>query len=150
MLCSSRTPLPGLEKPLGSNNTKGSQWWWRRAIGWCTVFASWCYWKAGSKVFRPNVLQAGRIIRAGYSQWSEQILIDARAGRVTGLRLVKHPLPGDLVLWDWDGGYTDHTSVGEVYDGGNVTSIDGNVGAGYVERRTRSRGLVAAFVRVTG
>jgi len=91
----------------------------------------------------------GRSRQTDHSQWSEQVLIDARAGRVTGLRLVKRPLPGDLVLWDWDGGCTDHTSVGEAYDAGNVTSVDGNVGAGYVERRTRSRGLVTAFARVT-
>lgn len=138
------------------NNVNAFTKWWFRgrswAIGWCSIFASYCYRKAGSAAFRQCLVVAGRLIREGYSDYSEQMLIDAMAGR-NGLSIVTNPERGDLCIWEWGVAPTDNTSILESLSGGTVTSIDGNVSvAGYadgVTRCSRPRHLVRAFIRVS-
>ena len=56
--------------------------------------------------------------------------------------------PGDLVIFNWDGGVVDHIGFVELNKGSYIQTIEGNSPAGYVSRRTRNWGTVAAIVRV--
>lgn len=134
----------------GYNICKFTKWWWRGRswrIGWCSIFASWCYRQAGSKTFYPCRFVSGLFTAEGYSDYSEAMLIDAKARR-RGLSVVSAPEPGDLVVWQWDTGATDHTSIFERLQGGMVVSIDGNV-PDVVKRCVRSKSRVRAFIRVS-
>lgn len=132
------------------NVTKFTKWWWLGrswAIGWCSIFASWCYVQAGSKTFYPCRFVSGLFTAEGYSDYSEAMLLDAINHR-RGLDVVTNPEPGDLVVWQWDVGATDHTSIFEKFSGGMVVSIDGNV-PDVVKRCVRSKSRVRAFIRVS-
>lgn len=132
------------------NVCKYTIWWFRKhkwAVGWCSIFASYCYKKAGSKVFRSCTVVGGKLISEGYTDYSEQILADAIAGK-NGMSIVKNPERGDWVVWQWDTGATDHSSILESCTSSTVVSIDGNV-PDVVKRCTRSRGSVRAFIRIT-
>jgi len=141
---------PGsVESPKDVN--KYTKWWfggWGYPIGNCSIFASWCCAMAGSKHFYPcKMSKSGRVLAEGFSDYSEEMLVAARAGR-HGLRVISSPVKGCLVVWNWDGGGTDHTSVFESRGGGQVTTIDANC-PDRVARRTRSESLVTAYILQT-
>jgi hypothetical protein len=85
------------------------------------------------------------------------MLDDARNGRY-GLKVVDDPLPGDLVLFNWDGGEYDHVGLFEQWVPGSSsfyaiegnTSSSNNSNGGEVMRRQRAlgAGYSVAFVRV--
>jgi hypothetical protein len=65
------------------------------------------------------------------------------------------PQPGDLVVFDWDGGEPDHVGLVEHALGrGRVATIEGNTGVGNdsdggaVLRRERSLPQIAGFGRL--
>jgi hypothetical protein len=82
------------------------------------------------------------------------LLDDARNLRF-GLK-VSEPIPGDCVLYNWDGGEYDHIGVFEQWVGGHTfTAIEGNTSTsndsngGEVMRRQRDvNGQGTVFVRV--
>lgn len=59
--------------------------------------------------------------------------------------------PGDVVLFNWDGGVVDHVGIVEKNLGSYIQTIEGNTTingrSGSVGRRTRSWGTVAAVIR---
>ena len=63
----------------------------------------------------------------------------------------KKAKPGDVVLFNWDGGVVDHVGIVEKNCGSYIQTIEGNttIGgrSGSVGRRTRDWGSVAAVVR---
>jgi hypothetical protein len=87
------------------------------------------------------------------------VVNDARAGR-NNLQVVTYDkaLPGDLVLFNWDGDWdADHIGLLEKKIGWNgFTTIEGNTAVGNdsnggeVMRRTRRLSQVQVFVRVGG
>ena len=103
--------------------------------------------QAKSKAFRPCTVIAGRVLREGFSDFSDEILAAARAHKY-GLVEISQPIRGCFCIWQWDTGSTDHTSVFEKMEGGMVVSIDGNV-PDLVKRCVRSRSRVVAFVLAT-
>jgi hypothetical protein len=124
---------------------------WGYRIGWCTVFASYCYWKAGSRTFRK-----------GYSQWSGQLMEDARHHR-NGLSFVASPSRGDIGIISFGETshshiYGDHTVICLKDNGNSIHTIEGNTSAanygsqshgGMVAEKDRSRSLFIGFIRVS-
>jgi cell wall-associated NlpC family hydrolase len=68
---------------------------------------------------------------------------------------VDEPLPGDLVVFDWDGGAPDHVGIViRALPAGGLETVEGNTAVGNdsdggeVMRRRRSADQVALFGRV--
>lgn len=136
------------ESPPESNIVKFSAWY--GMVGpWCAMFVTWAYVQAGSKSFYP------KLARWAYCPY---MVSDARAGR-NGLELVSaHSVqPGDIVLFDWNGGVADHVGLFEKWIklGVEFSSIEGNTSlgndsnGGEVMRRARQVYQVECFVHVT-
>ena len=107
-------------------------------VPFCAMFVSWVFDQAGAKC-------AG--IPEAYCPY---ILNDAKkAGAVLSDKTKAQP--GDVVLFDWDGGVVDHVGIIEKNYGSYVQTIEGNTTingvTGAVGRRTRSWGTIAAIVR---
>ena len=109
---------------------------------WCADFVTWCLRRAGFPAPTWN--------RSYCPSWVEAV----RAG-LAGMIEVSDPQPGDLVLFDWDGGVADHVGFVERIDGpdefwsieGN-TSYGDNSNGGQVMRRARFRSDVELFARM--
>ncbi len=135
------------ESPAGSNLTKFGAWYGMDGNPWCAMFVTWAYLQAGpSKSF----------VKGARWAYCPYVVADARAGR-NGLTTTDDPIPGDLVVYDWqrDTIY-DHIGIVEKVTGKNTfdaiegnTSTSNNSNGGQVMRRSRTTsdaGIV--FVRV--
>ena len=135
------------ESPAGSNRNKFGAWYGMDGAPWCAIFVTWCF-ELASDGASPAFLKGARYAYCPY------IVADARANR-GGLVTVADPIPGDLVLYDWEGDTVhDHIGIFEAWKGsGTFTAIEGNTSTsnnsngGQVMRRERSRSGVL-FVRV--
>lgn len=148
------TQLGVKESPAGSNRVKYIEWWGKLEWGhtvtfpWCFVFVSWCYNLEGSRALNP------RESRHRYCPYG---VADARAGRY-GLVLASTAgvRPGNIVLFDWDGGVSDHVGLFEhwIAPRKTFTTIEGNTSlgsnsnGGQVMRRERSIAQVECFAKV--
>lgn len=107
-------------------------------VPFCAMFVSWVFDRAGAEC-------------AGLPEaYCPYILNDARrAGMVLADKAKAQP--GDVVLFDWDGGVVDHVGIVEANHCSYVQTIEGNttinVRSGSVGRRTRSWSQIAAVVR---
>lgn len=112
-------------------------------VPYCAMFVSWVFAQASAAcVGLP-------------SAYCPYILNDARnAGTVLSNK--QNAQPGDVVLFDWDGGEVDHVGIVEKNYGSYIQTIEGNTSSGSggsqsngggVYRRTRSWGVVKAVVR---
>lgn len=107
-------------------------------VPFCAMFVSWVFDLAGAEcaglpeAYCPYILNEAR--RAG------MVLADKAKAQ-----------PGDVVLFDWDGGVVDHVGIVELNKESYVQTIEGNTTingrSGSVGRRTRSWSQVAAVVR---
>ena len=74
--------------------------------------------------------------------------------RATGRWTEGPPQPGDLAIFDWDGGLPDHVGIVIRAEGEVVRTVEGNTGAGrdvdggQVMRRARNRSVISGFGRV--
>jgi hypothetical protein len=129
------------EWPPNSNKQKYGDWYGQPGVPWCGQFVSWSAWMAGVP------------IPGGRFQWCDSVIERFRAaGQWHG-----SPLPGDLVFYNWDGGYSDHVGIVEkVLTGGRIQTIEGNTSPGQsgsqsngggVYRRTRTMAGVVGFGR---
>lgn len=102
-------------------------------VPYCAMFVSWVFATAGGKcaglpeAYCPYLLNKAR-----------------KENRVRGNK--KAAQPGDVVLFNWDGGVVDHVGIVEVNKGGYVQTIEGNTNNGQVLRRTRSWSTIEAIV----
>lgn len=136
------------ESPAGSNNNKYGAWYGMNYQPWCAMFVTWCYEQGGgSPSFAPG---------QNYS-YCPYVVADARANH-NGLQTTDDPIPGDLVVYDWqfDTIY-DHIGLFECWTQGTTsfnaiegnTSTSSNSNGGEVMRRSRSRGgQGTVFIRV--
>jgi hypothetical protein len=138
------TQLGVKESPRDSNRVLYTDWY--GMVGpWCAMFVTWCYETQGDS---PAFVRGQRYSYVPY------LLDDARNLRF-GLK-VSEPIPGDCVLYNWDGGEYDHIGVFEQWVGGHTfTAIEGNTSTsndsngGEVMRRQRDvNGQGTVFVRV--
>ena len=107
-------------------------------VPFCAMFVSWVFAQAGARcaglpeAYCPYILNKARSAGA--------ILSDKTKAQ-----------PGDVVLFDWDGGVVDHVGIVELNKGSYIQTIEGNTTingrSGSVGRRTRAWSTVAAVVR---
>lgn len=143
------TKVGYVEKP-GNNNVFGV-WYGFNGVPYCAMAVTWAYVLSGSKAFSKGS-------RYAYCPWIER---DARAGDF-GLQVVREPLPGDVVLFDWGrDSVSDHVGLFERWiagaEGSEFHSIEANTSpddrgsqsnGGGVYRRVRRIAQVECFVRV--
>lgn len=95
-------------------------------VPYCAMFTSWCFAHAGQSCAGLPAASTTAIKRAA-----------EKAGRLRGN--VRDAQPGDVLLFSWTSNPNDldHTCICEANCGGYVQTIEGNVGGGKVQRRTR-------------
>lgn len=95
-------------------------------VPYCAMFTSWCFAQAGQSCAGLPAASTTAIKRSA-----------EKAGRLRGN--VRDAQPGDVLLFSWTSnpGDLDHTCICEANCGSYVQTIEGNVGGGKVQRRTR-------------
>ena len=139
------------ESPPDSNRTPFGRWFGVDGVKWCNVFVSYCFAVGGGYTICSGFRGAG-IYPKGctYVPTTEAWL------RATGLWVGRATSrPGDIAIFNWDGGVPDHIGIVERYlGGGRFVSIEGNTSVGNesdggaVMRRTRALTQVNGFGRV--
>lgn len=138
------------ENPRGSNHTQFGAWYGVDYQPWCAIFVTYCFEieAGGSPSFE----------RGSHYAYCPYVVSDARNNR-NGLSVTTDPIPGDLVVYDWDRDLTyDHIGIFEKWidrPRGRFNAIEGNTGAsnysngGQVMRADRTlSGSQVTFVRV--
>lgn len=95
-------------------------------VPYCAMFTSWCFAQAGQACAGLPAASTTAIKRAA-----------EKAGRLRGS--VRDAQPGDVLLFSWTSNPDDldHTCICEANCGSYVQTVEGNVGGGKVQRRTR-------------
>lgn len=128
------------EVPNGSNCQGYSEWQYGVRCppgGWCMSFASRVTVEGGFIFDGATHGERGFSFTESAEQWA----------RARGLWRDKNwkASPGDWVIFDWDGGLTDHGEVVEADDGTMLVTIGGNT-SNAVKHRLRDRLRVTGFV----
>lgn len=121
------------ENPPGSNRNKFTAWY--GMVGpWCAMFQSWCMAQVGMGNIR--------------TAWCDTLIQNAKNGSWgTWIGQYDAIQPGDLAIFDWDGGFSDHVAaVNRVLPNGRWESIEGNW-QDSVTRVTRGRANIRGFLR---
>jgi len=131
----------------GNNDTIFGDWYGMNHQPWCAMFVTYIYevQAGGSPSFARG---------AAYS-YCPYILHDAQNQR-NGLSVTKSPIPGDVVLFDWQfDGVPDHVGFFEEGTSSSFRAIEGNTSSsdysngGMVMRQSRSSSQARiTFVRV--
>lgn len=140
------------EQPAGSNRTQFGKWFGVDGVPWCAIFASYCFVLGSGQVLGKGLAPSAGGYKMGVAYVPTlEAWLRARGdwvGRTS-------PLPGDIAIFNWDGGVADHTGIVEKYlGGGKFTSVEGNTGVGNdsnggeVMRRERYVSQVNGFGRV--
>jgi Putative peptidoglycan binding domain/CHAP domain len=139
------------ESPIGSNKTQFGKWFGVDGVAWCNIFVSYCFVHGAGKVIAKGFKGAGC-----YPNGCTYVPTTEAWLRATGQWIGRaEPQPGDIAIFNWDGGVPDHIGIVEVYlGGGNFRSIEGNTAVGNdsnggeVMRRDRKLSQVDGFGRV--
>ena len=141
------------ESPAGSNRTPFGRWFGADGVPWCAIFVSYCFnvgagvvlGGGGSSGDGPGCNALGCAYVPTLRAWLEE----------TGQLGQAPPRPGDIAIFDWDGGQPDHTGIVERSLGeGRFVTIEGNTGigndtnGGEVMRRQRRLAAVDCFGRI--
>jgi hypothetical protein len=136
------------EVPPGSNRTMFGRWFGVDGVPWCAIFASYAF-DVGAGVVLCRGWHGAGVGPRGVAY----VPTLAAWLKATG-RVVDEPLPGDLVVFNWDGGLPDHVGIVIRAETDAVATVEGNTAVGNdsdggeVMRRTRSLADVALFGRL--
>lgn len=145
------THLGVKESPAGSNHNPFGKWIGADGSPWCADFVSYCFVKGAGVTLchgwhGPGVLSKGCSYVPTVEKW-------LRATGQWGGRA--KPQPGDIAIFNWDGGDPDHIGIVERYIGdGRFYSIEGNTSlsnnsnGGEVMRRERLVAQTNGFGRI--
>jgi hypothetical protein len=131
------------EHPSGSNRTPFGRWFGADAQPWCAIFLSYCF-KVGAGIVLCGGTGGIGVTANGcaYVPTLEHWLRD------TDQWLEAGPAPGDIVIFNWDGGPADHAGIVEHLLGeARFGAIEGNSG-GQVARREHAIADAVGFGRV--
>ena len=144
-LAEARRCLGVAEDPPGSNRTPFGRWFGADGEPWCAIFLSYCFRLGAGVVLCGGVDGPGVNDRGcAYVPTLEHWLRDTGQWLAIGAA----PRPGDVVVFDWDGGAPDHAGIVErALGGGRFVSIEGNT-EGCVARREHDGTDVVGFGRV--
>jgi hypothetical protein len=139
------------EQPPNSNRTPFGQWFGVDGVMWCNIYVSYCF-----AVGADFTLCAGFKGAGVYPKGCTYVPTTEAWLRASGQWLGRtSPLPGDIAIFNWDGGVADHIGIVERdLGGGRFTCIEGNTAVGNdsnggaVMRRTRKVSQVNGFGRV--
>jgi Putative peptidoglycan binding domain/CHAP domain len=152
-LAEARRWIGTAESPPSSNHTPFGAWFGVDGVPWCNIFVSYCFAVGAGYTIAAGFHGAGCGPRGcAYVPTTEAWL------RATGMWLGRvAPQPGDIAIYNWDGGPPDHIGIVEAAGtAGAFTAIEGNtaLGAdsdgGEVLRRERTLAEVDGFGRVSG
>jgi hypothetical protein len=126
------------------NLTKYGEWYGANGVEWCAEFVSWCFAEAGMPlaITTPKGFAYCPFAVTWFKQHNAWFHRDEPA------------LPGDCVLYDWNGdGLADHTGI--VVSAGitSITAIEGNTSpsnntnGGSVMLRNRDYSLILGYGR---
>ena len=124
------------------------RWYGVDGVPWCAIFASYCFDVGAGIVLCRGWRGAGTGPRG-----VAYVPTLAAWLRATG-REVEEPRPGDLAIFDWDGGLPDHVGLVVSSSLEGVKTVEGNTAVGNdsdggeVMRRDRRLADVALFGRV--
>lgn len=139
------------ESPKGSNRTEFGSWYGVDGVPWCNIFVSYCFSIGADTVLCAGFAGAGCGPKGcAYVPTTEAWL------RATGQwKGITQPLPGDIAIFNWDGGVPDHIGIVERSLGnGQFSTVEGNTAVGddsnggQVMRRLRELRSVSGFGRV--
>jgi hypothetical protein len=138
------------EDPAGSNRTRFGTWFGLDGVPWCNIFVSYCFAVGADYTLATGFHGAGCSRRGcAYVPTTEAWL------RASGMWLGRvEPSPGDLAIYNWDGGPPDHIGIVEAASAGGFIAIEGNTAVGNdsnggeVMRRERTLADVDGFGRV--
>jgi len=142
-LAQARRFLGVAEQPPGSNRTQFGRWFGADGEPWCAMFLSYCF-KVGAGIVLCGGLDGAGVTANGcaYVPTLERWL------RETGQWSDDAPAPGDIAIFNWDGGESDHAGLVERLLGdGRFASIEGNSG-NQVARREHPVAAAVGFGRV--
>jgi cell wall-associated NlpC family hydrolase len=150
-LAEARKHLGVKERPVGSNRTSFGKWFGVDAVPWCNIFVSYCYFHGAGKVIARGFRGAGC-----YANGCTYVPTTEAWLRATGQWIGRvAPQPGDIAIFNWDGGVPDHIGlVEEDLGNGMFRSIEGNTAVGNdsnggeVMRRERRLSQVDGFGRI--
>jgi cell wall-associated NlpC family hydrolase len=143
------------EAPVDSNCTKFGEWFGENGVPWCNIFVSYCF-SVGAGYTIVDGYAGGR--GAGVYQGKGCAYVPTTEAwlRMTGM-WIGHvaPQPGDIAIFNWDGGPPDHIGI-VVKDLGNGSfeTVEGNTSdgdssdGGEVMRRVRNLTQVDGFGRI--
>ena len=125
------------------NKTKYGKWFGFDGVAWCGIFVSWVYFTAGRSLGNIGFSKGFAGCQTFY-EWA-----------VKNNKVVNNPMPGDIVLFDWNKDKRfDHVGIFEKWiSNESFNSIEGNTSlkndsnGGSVMKRVRNV-KSAVFVRV--
>jgi hypothetical protein len=143
------------EDPPSSNKTQFGVWFGVNGVAWCNIFVSYCFAK-GSNYIIANQFKGGHGAGVYAGKGCSYVPTTEAWLRATGMWSGRvNPLPGDIAIYNWDGGDPDHIGIVSKYIGnGNFEAIEGNTAigndsnGGEVMRRVRNLTQVDGFGRV--
>jgi hypothetical protein len=139
------------ERPRNSNRTPFGKWFGIDGVPWCNIFVSYCFAVGAGYTICKGYAGAGVSAKGcAYVPTTEAWL------RASGLWIGRStPAPGDIAIYDWDGGVPDHIGIVEAsLGGGTFNAIEGNTSVGndsnggVVMRRLRYGSQITGFGRV--
>ena len=136
------------ESPPGSNRTMFGRWFGVDGVPWCAIFASYCF-DVGAGVVLCRGWRGAGVGPRGVAY----VPTLAAWLKATG-HSVARPQPGDLVIFDWDGGVPDHVGILVHAEGVRLHTVEGNTAVGNnsdggeVMRRERRLAQAAGFGRL--
>jgi hypothetical protein len=140
------------ESPAGSNRTMFGRWFGVDGVPWCAIFVSYCFSVGAGVTLCRGWHGAGVNARGvAYVPTLEAWL------RATGREVPSwsSPAPGDVAVFDWDGGLPDHVGIvvaaradGELDTVEGNTAVGNDSDGGAVMRRRRKRAQVSTFGRL--
>lgn len=139
------------EHPAGSNLQPFGAWFGVNGVPWCNIFVSYCFAVGAATTLCKGAKGPGVNAKGcAYVPTTEAWLRSSGkwVGRVA-------PRPGDIAVYNWDGGVPDHIGIVETYlGGGKFNAIEGNTSVGNdsdggeVMRRLRYLTQVDGFGRI--
>ena len=126
-----------------NKDNKFGKWYGMNNVAWCMEAVQYWYAKAGAKL--PYKTASCSALLSWYKHNQPECI-------------VKEPIKGCLVILDLPNTatLTDHVGLFESISGDYITTIDGNTSSqndangGYVNRRTRRKNLVHAYIKPRG
>jgi len=152
-LAEARRHIGKTENPPESNRTEFGVWFGVDGVKWCNIFVSYCFAVGANYIIVDHFNGAGAYPGKGCAY----VPTTAAWLRATGMWLegVK-PEPGDIVIYNWDGGRADHIGIVSSYIGnGYIEAIEGNTSdgddsnGGAVMLRQRHEKYIEGYGRIT-